>query len=520
MRVPAHWLLVATVLATGFGCGDEETPRSGSNTNSLPAVDSPEPAIQDPRFRVEWYWSALLNEPPPSAARPTPSGEASIDELIERIVSTPPEDSRALLTEVGQVGARARSALCRALEASLDADPPDPENRYRLLTALARVNGPDAAPVLCRLLRDELVETSALAAELLGTAEAPWVLPRLLKTFGKWDNNRSILTRVMAIEAATRYRVYSGIPHLLALLAENTALEVPDTERNWERTTRMAWFKDEIERVLIKVSGEDFGFDAGQGEAAMRESVGRWLAWWDAHEEEFLSGERTSESTADPALREQIDRLLSVGFTAYQLRNVDNARWLLEHLGPLAVPQLIGALDHAELFIRVHAAEVLGRIGDRRARDPFVRRLGIEKEPPARAQVAAALGAVGTASEVPLLTKMAEDDSETLTVRVAALHSLGAIGDLSSDAPIARAASRRPVDELTIAAWIVQAQHGDESAFESLLAELASDRLNDRARGSTALSEAFHVDFDMDPYAEAEARKKSIDAWREWWRQR
>ncbi|MEQ8765361.1 MAG: HEAT repeat domain-containing protein [Planctomycetota bacterium] len=496
---------------------EDSAPKSGTQSMS-------ERAMEEGTYREEWFWHDRLLEPPPSAARPGSTPDpANWAPRLKRLTTAPLTELEPALEEMAADGAAARNALCREIDTTLDASEDDPHRRYRMLMALARVNGPEAAPTLVRLLRDPLQETSTLAAELLGECDAPWVTPRLLKSFGKWENNRDILTRVMAIEALTKYRIYSGLPQLVALLAENTAQEVPDTERNWKRTTRMAFIKDEVRRILREISGESYGFDSGQGEAVMREAVGKWQDWWRAHEHEYLLGERTPHDAEDAGLREQIQKLIDIGFPAFQLRNVDNARWLLEHLGPIAVPQLMAALDRPELRVRVHAAEVLGRIGDERARAAFAARIPREPEASARAQMIEALGDIGNEEDAPTLTKILESESEDTSVRVAAALALGNIGGDAAMTALDLAAGSSSDDtskEIAVAVWSAKALHGDDASFESLLSLLASKSLAERAQGSTALLETFHASIEYDPYSDEEKRTQGIEAWREWWANR
>ncbi len=59
--------------------------------------------------------------------------------------------------------------------------------------------------------------------------------------------------------------------------------------------------------------------------------------------------------------------------------------------GPGAFAALVRALDHEEPLVRGHAAWALARVDPVRARGPLVERLGVERDPGARRELAAAL---------------------------------------------------------------------------------------------------------------------------------
>jgi HEAT repeat protein len=117
-------------------------------------------------------------------------------------------------------------------------------------------------------------------------------------------------------------------------------------------------------------------------------------------------------------------------FDEFQLRGVDDSRWILEGLDERGAAILAEALHDGNPKIRVHVAQCLERMGPR-ARVAFdTLLLGLEE--PALAPVAAnALGAIGdSAAELPLLERI--DAPQAIGLRLAAVRALGhleAIGE-------------------------------------------------------------------------------------------
>lgn len=107
----------------------------------------------------------------------------------------------------------------------------------------------------------------------------------------------------------------------------------------------------------------------------------------------------------DPWLERALLRKI-LGLSAWQLRNVDEARAFLLRMGGLSVPGLILGLEDQNLYVRSHSIELLGALGPlaakaclpllRTAQDPFHRadafealgKLGAE---PARARLSEGL---------------------------------------------------------------------------------------------------------------------------------
>lgn len=145
---------------------------------------------------------------------------------------------------------------------------------------------------------------------------------------------------------------------------------------------------------------------------------------------------------------------LFVQLQGFQLRPVDDARFILTRMGTHGLPELERALGAKEHYLRNHALEVvrdlgplarrlaiavrrllgdrlsrslacrtLGRIGDRESA-PLCIKLLQTKDPGMRAAAAAALGPMGAREAKPQLERLARDETASMDVRVAAATSL------------------------------------------------------------------------------------------------
>lgn len=143
----------------------------------------------------------------------------------------------------------------------------------------------------------------------------------------------------------------------------------------------------------------------------------------------------------------------------FQLRPVDNARFVLARSGTLAVPFLHMTVNAEEDYLRIHSLEVvvqLGRIaqplapdilpllGDSLCAPTAVQALGAvgavealphllailrDGGPELRIAVAGALGPLGAPESVPILAPLVADENESMDLRVNAAFSLGLLED-------------------------------------------------------------------------------------------
>jgi HEAT repeat protein len=139
-------------------------------------------------------------------------------------------------------------------------------------------------------------------------------------------------------------------------------------------------------------------------------------------------GSRPAGSADDPALRGRLAELMCA-LEGFQLRPVDDARFMLARAGALALPFLRPALTASEQYLRTHTLEVVRDLG------PAAAELGDEilpllADPLSRTDAAQALAAVRARTAVPhLLAWLRGGDAE---LRAAAARALGPLGDRST----------------------------------------------------------------------------------------
>jgi HEAT repeat protein len=110
----------------------------------------------------------------------------------------------------------------------------------------------------------------------------------------------------------------------------------------------------------------------------------------------------------------------------FQLRPVDDGRFLLTRLGPWAVDLLARALGDTDPYTRLHSAQCLERMGA--VARPAIPALTTALDDPRLApQAALSLGAIGGPGVLERLLAALESGSHE--VRVAAARALGALGD-------------------------------------------------------------------------------------------
>jgi HEAT repeat protein len=104
---------------------------------------------------------------------------------------------------------------------------------------------------------------------------------------------------------------------------------------------------------------------------------------------------------------------------------VEDAMGQLELKGNEAVDQLIDALSNRKKNIRMHAATLLGAIGDAKAIDPLIATLK-DNNKLVRREASTALSRMGEPAVEPLIATLDDDDWR---VRGAAAWSLGNLND-------------------------------------------------------------------------------------------
>jgi HEAT repeat protein len=240
----------------------------------------------------------------------------------------------------------------------------------------------------------------------LGRREQPdALLPLVLRL--KYETDPGV--RVWVADALIHRGCGAGVAVLLA------ALRVPATQ---ELAGQRAI---EVLRALGDELDEAPTWDAL--EAALRIHGAHWRD----------TGTLRGRALADDATTRARLAALLAALQGFQLRPVDDARFVLSRTGTLALPLLRQAVAASEPFLRTHALEVLRDLGPAASSlAPDV--LPLLADALTRTDAARALGAMRATQAVPHL--LAWLSSSDLELRTAAAWALGPIGDPRALAPL------------------------------------------------------------------------------------
>jgi len=388
--------------------------------------------------------------------------------------------------------------------------------RMDALDALCAARDPAAPTTLMAALRDKQDAVAAEAASLLADGRYLLALPRLLLGLGPYPVDYDVPIAMRCAEAAALAQLGNpaGIPLILMLLAEGTPLQVPDAQLPWTRTERIVYLQELALPGLRALAGQDFGFVPGSPVPDRERAVTAARAWWEAESVRLWAG----SPVTDPGLTARV-RLVVAHLSAYQLRQIDAARFVLANLGPGVLPLLEEALRSGDQYARVHVLEVFERLAascDPKAR---ARLANLAAEPllrdPLPAVAVAAAAACGAARVADQLVVALEQRREP-EVTIAVLDALGRTG-----LPVARAeleayaatpaAAALPTDGRVAleAALLAVDPARDTSAF---LAQLASPDTDLAFAALQRLMTLTGDDFGLDPAQPPEARATALQA--------
>ena len=334
-----------------------------------------------------------------------------------------------------------RAAEARIAEAAAAAGPAaevDPDQIHGLTTMVGNADesmraiaieeiqqlGPGCVPVLAALVRDESASDAerAAAIELLGALDCEagaevlleqvesgkpawtrahaawrlsassqdWIVPRLVLRL-KYEKDHD--TVIWIASAAARFDNFSG---LMAL--DVVATRSPEEELRASAAARMALIAQE---------------------AGFEDVATLWSAWFGGEDVQRFHPPRSERF--DLEIWRWIAR-----FEEFQLRGVDDGRYVLERMGPRAAELLAESLHDDNVYVRVHAAQSLERIGPRAvtAGETLVAALADEI---LAANAASALGSLRYApaeAELAQLTTLKD-----LELSLAATRALGGFGE-------------------------------------------------------------------------------------------
>ena len=480
---PSIALFAAVFLA---GCGVEDAPKSDAAPRETGA---------------EWFWRDRLARrpeplPPPSLS---PDIAGRIDSLFRDLEGLSPHTLADRIAELAALGPAAGAIGDRI-------DSPERNARYLAAAALGRVGGLHAQEPLLRALRDDWSAVAVIAADGLGSIGEPWVMPRLIKAVGPYpvDFNPHLMVRVKAARALLNLGNLGTVPFLIKILKENTPAE--DPVREWDKTYRMAWEKEEALEALAGLAGDAFGFNVDAPRPRQAESALRFEQWWLKNRIRLWE---QAPSLDDPLLEREI-RDITAGLDTFQMRIKDGAHFMLRMLGPPVFPFLAEALEDDRFYVRFHTLEIIGELaplaGSRAeewARE--VHRSLKDPAPAVRVQACRALGFLGrTASVVHLEELLSDPDGD---VRLKAVEALGRIGGNEGERCLEDLMAGTAPGQLRVEILAALVRTSGRWT-EEFLGELLSDDLARQEWGLQKVIDLTGDDFDF-PLGGSEADRRS-----------
>lgn len=436
-------LAVALGLGLLAGCREEsvgEAPQaqsdvSGSRIAALEAECGPLAHAQD--------------------AIPSP---ASIEELaadvleLAAVVAEGAELGQLALTDIQALGAPAEAAAARGLR-----DEQQPlTTRIGCATVLGTFDSEFGAGALLEVL--EAAHTAPLlrahCAFALERGTQDWSVPRLVRRL-RYETDREAW--IFVARALARFENFAGLEGLLEIVGS------PAEDERW---------RNEADALLWQLATE-------------REFESPELLAW--HWQIGNVDGRIPPELSSVRQRLEVWRFVH-DLGDFQLRPVDDGRFVLSHLGVVAAHALADALRDESPHVRLHSAQTLARMGPRAmvAGSALIEALD---DPEAGAQAAQALGKIGVpAAEAALTERLGA--AHPLALRVACAEALGWIGSPSSSSALLPLLDpREPVDlRAAAAAGLLRTQPAAETRQAvALLLELFDEPRLDPARPEAEL---------------------------------
>lgn len=379
------------------GCGgDEPAGERGAGTARAPEAPALGPVVAEAIAALEQRIAAEDPPPPPPEEAAIEAAAEPTAGLVEALAQTPAREPmrRVLLEELVGHGDAAVPHLA-ALLADTEAEPEQRTVAAEVLGALDSLAATEPLLATVESARTEVEPEHWLIAQCawrLADTTQDWILPRVLRALRYETDHETVL---WLADTAARFGNYAGLEGLRVIV-----------ESGSETAGRAAGLRAQLTA----------GFDSPQ--AAER-------AW-------ALRGEVAEAYRHQPSPRLELEtwRLIE-SLAEWQLRGVDDARFVLSRSGTGAARLLGRALSDQDLYVRVHSAQCLERMGPRgRVAIPeLVRALA---DPSAAAAAAAGLG--GCAWDAPADRERASaalvgclSPSRSLELRVAAARALGQV---------------------------------------------------------------------------------------------
>ncbi len=341
-------------------------------------------------------------------------------------------------------------------------------DRAIALALFAELPANDSVPAIITILeKSKETDLRAAAAGILGRLGVSTAIPRLTLRL-KYETDAWVLLWIE--EALAKLNNFSGARFFCEAydlrpnpsLSENEAIRT-DFFQTSRAVLGKAQFKIEQEEIpaicqLLQALDKTW---KEQGELANAKTV------------------------VDACLEREILQLIH-GLAQWQLRDVDDARYQLLHLGKLVVPYLRQALQDENRYVRAHSIELVREMGPPAQEaspelltllaDPFhkadaleslgairaasatpqIARALEEKYPEVRRAAALAAGNLGDDKLIPALKQSMKDFAKDDSFCTAAAGSIAALGDLSGLEILASFLSNPNVDPDEIWRWIAR----------------------------------------------------------------
>jgi len=429
--------LACAALGALAGCGGADAPAAFEHY----------PAVERAIARLEAEVAAQERAEPPPAARELE--REHVPGLVRMLAHSSGRARELPLEEVRALGDAATPTLA-ALAAGAETAPEERAAACELLGEVASQLATSHLLELCEKAPEAWLR--AHAAFQLGRVGRDHVLPRVLRRL-KYEADQEVV--VWLASAAAAYRNYAGLEALWMV-------------RNAPRTTDLSALAEERLAAIAQ-------------EAGVADPDEHYQLWFGGDPEGRLPA-------AEPSARLRLEAWRRIrDLRDFQLRGVDDGRFVLSRLGTWIVDPLCEALHDDDRYVRVHAAQCLERMGPRAlAAGPTL--LTALSDPTLAIDAAAALGGVAYPGAEPALRELLTS-SRDHELRVAAARALGRLG-LAVSIPALRAVveGEEPLDLRQAGATsMVQAGAGDEVALRLLA--MMSDPAADRPAAEAALEQ-------------------------------
>ncbi len=443
-------VLGVVLLATG--CGEEagDGKEISGSTNPVTTEGLPAPTYPDLPKRASYLKERLAELGALVKVEETPKVPELVPEEIEELVGelgkTDPIDR---MNGADELLSHREIALPVLLDRVMDNNRYDFE-RSAMVDTIGRMGSRAAAGTLLKLVADDESPTvRSFAALALAEIGDDGVVPDLVLRF-KYEEDGFVINALST--ALHRLGIACGVEKLISYLDGRIRV------------------RQEAAGTLHEMLGEDFKYDAWAAAGERTEAAKRMRRWWWQHGQELLLRLNSGREVGPGFEKRIIETIFEL--SQYQMRNVDDARFILEGLGPIAVPFLCRGVTDESQYVRAHSVEVFVRMGRSGESGSEVLRSSVG-DPLIRADILRALGVARDQESYSLLLSAVGDP--LIDVRICAVDSLGQLGNKDALSTL-QALSSNPgdSDELRVALSFSLALLGDRSDLMTVVSLLDS----------------------------------------------